>query len=92
MRARSLLRSLWPDGPWAVSPYANFIDFDYALRQREDVKSVIYRSIQDLKKRHIVGWLDIDRVWQDHQSKKVDHGNALALLGALEFNLKANGL
>lgn len=78
--------------PWidsGISPGTNYIDFDRGLRERADLKAVVYESIQDLKKRRIVDWIDIDAIWDRHQKRRGNHADALILLASLEINLKA---
>lgn len=92
IRARSALNKFIPGGPWGVNPMINYIDFDRGLRERKDLKTVVYENIQDLKNRKIVEWIDIDTIWKRHQSKKINHADALILLASLEINLKAEEL
>ena len=67
---------------------ATCIDFDWGLRERDDLKTLVYENIQDLKRRGVVDWLDIDGIWSRHQRKQANHANALTLLASLEINLK----
>lgn len=66
----------------------NYIDFDYAIRNREDLKHLVLKSINDLKKRNILDWLDLDGLWSAQQKTKSRNGKALMLLTALEISLK----
>lgn len=50
---------------------------------------MVYKNIQDLKKRRIVGWINIDGIWKRHQSRNANHADALTLLTSLEIYLKA---
>lgn len=72
-----------------MSPGINYIDFDRGLRERKDLKQVVYENIKDLKKRGILDWIDMDSIWQRHQRKQGNHADALTLLTSLEINLKA---
>ncbi len=67
----------------------NYVDFDEAIRTREDYKLLVYKSIKDLQKRKIIDWLDLDLIWVQHQEKILNHGEALMLLNALEISLKS---
>lgn len=89
LHARSVLNKFIPGGPWGINPMINYIDFDRGLRERKDLKRVIYENIQDLKKRKIVEWIDIDNIWKRHQNKIANHADALIILASLEINLKA---
>lgn len=79
------------DGIWnslKIFKDINYIDFDHAIRNRDDLKSLVSKNINELKQRDILDWLDLDGLWADHQNKKSNHGNALMLLTALEVSLK----
>jgi len=89
LRLRGAARRFLPRIDWGTSPSINYIDFDRGLRDRDDLKAVVYESIQDLKKRRIVDWIDIDAIWNRHQNRQANHADALTLLASLEINLKA---
>jgi len=67
-----------------------YIDFDQAIRCREDFKSLVFENLQDLKQRDKVDWLNLDSIWKEHHLKRANHGLALMLLTALEINLKVD--
>ena len=74
---------------WLKLPLViKYLDFDEVLRQKEDLRLLIYDCIVDLDHRSMVKWLDLDKLWQNHQKRRANHGMALALLAALEINLK----
>jgi hypothetical protein len=89
LKARSLGRKFLRGKFGGIDPGVNYIDFDRGLRARDDLKALVYDSTQDLKKRHIVDWIDIDVIWQRHQREQSDYARALTLLASLEINLKA---
>ncbi len=68
----------------------NYIDFNEAIRNRDDFKSLVHDNMRDLKNRNILDWLDIDLILRQHQKKKYNHGSALMLLTALEISLKVS--
>jgi hypothetical protein len=86
------LRRRMPWLPWAIDPFINYVDFDQALRKREDLKAAVGDNIQDLKARGIVDWLDMDTMWADHQNGKANHASALIALASAELFLKAGKL
>jgi hypothetical protein len=90
LRARSYARRYLPGVSWSVHPMTNYIDFERGLREREDLKTVIYENIQDLKRRTIVDWIDIDDLWNRHQRRQANCAEALKLLASLEINLKVS--
>jgi hypothetical protein len=71
------------------NPNINYIDFDEGIRNRDDLKKIIYENIMDLKIRKVVDWVNIDEIWEKHQSKKYNHADALIVLASLEIHLKA---
>ena len=73
------------------SPMLNYIDFDEAIRNRQDMKSIIYENINDLKLRKIIDWIDIDTIWKRHQNRMANFSDALIALSSLEIHLKAKG-
>ncbi len=74
--------------PNILNPHINYIDFDDAIRNRSDVKSVIYENIMDLNNRKIVDWIDIVDIWKNHQSKNGNYSDVLMTLASLEIHLK----
>ena len=89
LKIQSSCRKYLPQIYSGVAPGINYIDFDWALRNRKDIKTLVYGNIQNLKKRRIVDWIDIDGIWKRHQRKQENHADALTLLASLEINLKA---
>ena len=73
---------------WPSSPNTNFIDFSKLVREREDLQAVSYDFLQSLKARNIVTWLDIDVLWKSHLARRINCGDAIALLVSLEVNLQ----
>ncbi|RLB71826.1 MAG: hypothetical protein DRH03_05405 [Deltaproteobacteria bacterium] len=88
LRLRAMARRFLPDQPENISPMINYIDFNAALRRREDLKRVVYENIMDLKHRRIVDWVDIDNLWHQHQKGQGNYADALTLLASLEILLK----
>lgn len=72
-----------------VNPGTNYIDFNRGIRDRNDLKKVIYENINDLKSRKILPWINIDEIWKNHINNKNNHGDALLTLASLEIHLKA---
>jgi len=67
-----------------------YLDFDDALRNREDYRLMVSENIHDLQGRKIINWLDIESIWKDHQNKSANYGVSLMLLTALEISLKVD--
>ena len=91
VKARLKLYKLNPSLFAYKSPMINYIDFEKAFRQKEDLKSIVQSAIFDLKSRNIVDWIDIQKIWDEHQSGSKNYGDALLTLFSLEYHLK-NGL
>ncbi len=89
LRMRAAAKRFVPWIHWGTSASINYIDFDRGLRERRDLKGVVCESVQDLKKRGVVDWIDIDAIWDRHQKRRGNHADALTLLASLEINLKA---
>jgi hypothetical protein len=89
LRVKSVGRRLFPTMPWGLDPMTNYIDFNEGLRERKDIKDLVYENLQDLKKRNIIDWLDVDLIWKRHQRKQANHADALILLASLEIHMKA---
>ena len=89
LRARVAAKRFIPLFDSGVWPSINYIDFDHGLRERQDLKTVVYENIHDLKKRNIVDWIDTENIWNCHQQCKGNYADALTLLASLEINLKA---
>jgi hypothetical protein len=68
---------------------AKYIDWNYALLNQMDFKSVVYSNLQDLQARKIVDWLDLDNLWLDRQNAHKGNAFELMTLAALEVHLKA---
>lgn len=92
LRLQATAMRVIPAIDWGVLPGKNYIDFDLGLRQREDLKQTVHENLQDLKKRHIVDWINIDDIWQRHQHKQSNCARALLLLASLEIQIKAGRL
>ena len=75
--------------PLFLNPYLNYLDFDRSIREREDLKHIIYENVMDLKQRKIVDWIDIEAIWKRHIDKTADHADALIVLASLEILFKA---
>jgi PP-loop superfamily ATP-utilizing enzyme len=88
-KAKALGYRLYPQLPFSLAPSTLLIDYNSAFREREDYKSIIYESLIDLKRRKIIYWLDIERLWKEHQLRQANHTGALTVLASLELYLKA---
>jgi hypothetical protein len=89
MRTKKVAKHIFPWINFGGNPSTNYIDFNRGLRERVDLKAVVYENIQALKKRGIVTWIDIDDIWQSHQHNKGNYADALMLLASLEMYIVA---
>lgn len=89
LRIHAAMKRYAPRLYLGVSPSTNYIDFDRGLRTRSDLKRTVHENLEDLKRRDIVTWLDIDEIWQRHQRRRRNHADALLLLASLEICFKA---
>lgn len=89
VRTKRVAKRILPWVNWGVDSSTNYIDFNRGLRERVDLKAVVYENIQALKKRGIVTWIDIDDIWESHQHNQGNHADALMLLASLEMYIVA---
>lgn len=84
---------VWRNGDEYVTPFLqpDRVDFEEGLRPRSDLKTVVHESLQDLRKRDLVDWLDPEELWRQHQNRRRKHADALTPLASLEINLKTQG-
>ena len=71
------------------NPFTNYLDFNAEIRNNGTLKKNILNLTQDLKQRHIVDWIDIDKLWSNQLKHNINHADALITLASLEINLKA---
>jgi hypothetical protein len=89
LRLRAAAKRFVPWIDWGTSPSINYMDFDRGLRERADLKTVIYENMQDLKKRGVIDWINVDTIWKRHHEHRGNHADALTLLASLEISLKS---
>lgn len=70
------------------SKSTNYLDFDYHIRNKPDLRAVISANVMDLKKRNVVSWIDPEKILNAHLSGKANHADALIVLASLEIHLK----
>jgi hypothetical protein len=90
-RLRSMISPLNP--AWnrlGIYRMLQYMDFDDAVRSREDYRLTVKENINDLKQRKLIDWIDIDGIWKDHQDNRANYGVSLLLLTALEISLKVD--
>jgi len=75
--------------PAFSDPHVLYNDYDQAIRSSPDVRRIVLESIQQLKRRGIVGWLDLDAIVRRHMRRIRNHGDALIILASLELVLRA---
>lgn len=71
-----------------VNPNMNYINFDNEFRSGS-LFDVAKENLIDLQQRKILDWVDVDVIWEQHQSGKQNLHKELALLLSLEINIKA---
>ena len=88
-RLGRMIRRRFPRLVLSEDPMANYIDFDHALRHRDDVRGLVHDALRSLRRRGVVDWLDLPRIWSRHIRSVANHGDALTVLTALDLNLEA---
>lgn len=87
VKARTELNKLWPS---VVQPYLgnlNYVDHAGFFRTRDDYQTVLSRAVKYLKDHDVTPWLDIQKLVDEHMSRKVNRQHALWLLIGLALNL-----
>ncbi|MFS0821479.1 asparagine synthase-related protein [Bacillus sp. 1P02SD] len=82
-------RSINKRRKYYTDPYTNYIDFNAGIRERKDLKKIIYENVMDLTNRKLVEWIDIESIWKNHINKNGNFADALLVLASLEIHLKA---
>lgn len=81
--------------PWLrirSSLMANYLDYDEMFRNREDYQATLGAAFEYLKENHVVPWLDLDALWEEHMRRRRDHGDAFCVLLGLAANCAENPL
>jgi hypothetical protein len=89
VKLRQKLYRRWPKQFKYTSPMTNYMDFDLAFREKNDIKNIARDCLDGLTKRKIVEWIDLERIWTIHQDKKANQSAAILLLMSLEIHLRA---
>jgi hypothetical protein len=85
-KAKSLFRQLWASPP---NLNINYLDFNWAIREKNDLKSLIVNCINELQTRKLTPWLNLEHLLNAHLNKEKDIADALLVLTSLEIHLKA---
>ena len=85
---RELLRRWIPGARFRTFPNTRYADFDEWIRCREDLQCLVGESLQRLKQREVVPWIDVDGIWNSHLRRRANHGKVLDLLTSLEIHLE----
>jgi len=67
----------------------NYLDFNEKIRTKKDLREIISSNVLDLKRRDILGWIDIEQILNNHLSRKGEFADALIVLASLEIHLKS---
>lgn len=74
--------------PFLGYPPVLYNDFDERFRDSPDLMSIARECLDALKRRGVVDWLNLEELWQRHQARRINIGDALAILTSLEINLR----
>lgn len=74
------------------SRYKRVNYFNFCERLNKDLKfsELVFDNINDLIKRSLIDWIDINEILKSHRLGKKDHHDALLVLCSLEIHLKNN--
>lgn len=87
--AHKLLKYYKKHSRYFIDPDTNYIDFNEGIRNRNDIKKIIYENVMDLKERKILELFNYDEIWKNHINKKGNYADVLIVLASLEIHLKA---
>ena len=71
------------------SSYINYIDFESAIRERNDIRELIARNVIDLSERKILDGIDTINMLNAHMSGHRNYADVLIALASLEIHIKA---
>jgi hypothetical protein len=69
--------------------HINYLEFNEKIRIKKDLRDIVSANIQELKKRKIIDWMDIETILNEHLSSQRDYADALIVLASLEIHLKS---
>lgn len=69
----------------------NYFDLNDFIRNNLSLKKIIVDSIEGLKNRDLVPWIDLDKLLNKHMTGKANYGDALQVLASLELILTSGG-
>lgn len=72
-----------------INPMQNYLPFAQAIRRRQDFRTLVRENIDDLRRRELLDWLDLDHLVDRHLKGRRDYSRELTLLVSLEVLLKA---
>jgi len=82
-KARKLLHQFAPRS--VRYPHILYNDYNEAIRSSPDVRKIVLDALQDLRRRGITPWLDLDAIVKRHMRRLRNHGDALIVLASLEL-------
>jgi len=86
-RVRKLFHQFAPSVNW---PNVQYNDFNEAIRTSPDVRRIVRGAVERLRTRGICDWVDFDGIWQRHERRLRNHGDALIVLASLQLVLEAH--
>jgi len=88
-KVKSLGYRICPRVPMFLNPRTLLLDYNRAFKERDDYKKIVYENLMDLKARDIVSWIDVEKLWKEHQYRIQNRSWELLVLASLEIYLKA---
>jgi hypothetical protein len=89
LRLARELDARFPGRRGAPNPKLNTVDFDRELRGAGGLRTLVEEALESLVARKGIDWLDLGALLRQHRERRANHGEALALLASVEFNLAA---
>ncbi|GAH63973.1 unnamed protein product, partial [marine sediment metagenome] len=69
-------------------PSINYMDVKKEIRRESAIKHIIEKKLKDIKKRGIIEQEQLERLWNEHQSKERDNSFLLMHIASLEIILR----
>ena len=70
------------------NPGINYMEIDKELRKESAIKGIIEKSLKDIEQRGIIEQEQVERLWNEHQSKEQDNSALLTHIASLDVVLR----
>jgi hypothetical protein len=89
IRFRKVIQKKLPFLSVGPSPMVNYMDWNWAFRNKEELKTIIHTQLMRLTERNLLPWIDIMQLWKDFSNKKNNFSDIMMVLFSLEIHLQS---